>query len=500
MVVWLPSSRRMQFLLFALTLLSILMGCASSPTHNQETAELSPLVYVAISKSADGFAETAQRVIPNKLWGMNVTFDPEAMTGTDLRLDLRMTYRNVTEREFETIWRITTGILLTLYPSTCRHRAYMLTATLNDAHGNSRTYEETDSTIAWLWLLHGPKCGDTPTAEEIESATERMLDAAFDRMRKDDAFAGIGLAARDTPLVNIVINRAADIANQVLSVDRPFARWTIGDNATPVPDYRIDLHFDVKPGSFSISRAYLGIMTLGLTSPCRRSTITLTATVTGPGAVMTKSYTFTDSLSGRMGAQSDCEIPDETTRPEIFAKLLRRVFRQIDQDKLIEIGSHHAGTSLPPLVRVSVSRAESIVRRETLRAEPFARYYFHDSGDYTPDYTLTLEFRFEGGGRKEFSTPGAIGAGMAIAFGVNMFCNPTAMILDGGLTNRNGREVRRFHIERKFDFSGELTAISCHDDEITNPEAVSELVRSLYKEMEADGTLANISAWRNLSQ
>ena len=72
-----------------------------------------------------------------------------------------------------------------------------------------------------------------------------------------------------------------------------------------------------------------------------------------------------------------------------------------------------------------------------------------------------------------------------------MNCKPTTMILDAVLSNRRGEEVRRFHIERTFAFSGKLH-VACLDNEMTNPGAIDELVRELYKEMKTDSTLANI--------
>jgi hypothetical protein len=495
------TSSRLLIVLFLCQLLSLVTGCVSKPVNLQATTAIVPNVYVTISDSADGFAEIAQRVVPEKLEGANIIFVSKPMTGTDLRLDLQMTYRNVTETEFETIWRTTTFLLATLYPSTCGHRAYMLTATLNDSFGHTRTYDEHDSTIAWLWLLHGPKCGDTPTAEEIETVANRMLDAVFGQMQKDDIFAEIASVSSETnePLVHVDLNRAADIAAQVLTVDRSFARWAIGDQTSVISDYHIDMYFNVYSGSFSAGRAYLGIMTGGLTSPCRKSTVYLMTTVTGPGGLGTKSFLLTDSISGRMGSGStDCETLSEATRPDVFTKLLRRAFRQIVDENLIHQELSSIGSSLPPLVHVKASRAEGIVRQETIRTAPFARYYFYDSTNYAPDYILQLDLQINGGGFKQLSTPKAIGAGLSIAFGVNLFCNPTSYTVEAVLHNRSGEVVSHYTIEKEFNFSG--TVIGCHDDEFTNPHAFSELVRRLYSEMELDGTLARLSTRVGLPQ
>jgi len=372
----------------------------------------------------------------------------------------------------------------------------MLTATLTDPHSHSRTYEEFDTTVAWLWLLQGAQCGETPTREELESVSEHLLDAILKRMRNDGVFAEMDLAGPEAyaPLVSLRINRADDIAEQVLRVDRNFSRWTMEAEGASVPDYRIDLLFDVQSGSFSPSKAYLGIMTGGLVSPCRSSTITLCATVTGPGAAMTKSYLFSESLSGHMATRTACEVVNETTRPEAFAKLLRKAFRQFERDELVGLGTASPPEATqPPLVLITTARAKAIVRQETLRAAPFARYYFHPCAEYAPDYTLTFGFEFKGGDRKTLSTSGAAAAGAALAFGVNLFCNPTDMVLNAVLRDRQGVEIDRFHIEQAFSFSGVLGPHDCRDDETTNPAAVRELVRKFYAAMEADGTLAKLS-------
>lgn len=497
-----------------LALQGLLTGCTTSPPPTQPVSAANPDILITLYSNADGFADAARPILAEEFQGQALAYESTVSTEpiqlpsppeAPLRLKLNLTYRNMTETEFETIWRTTTLFLLTLYPSTCQHRAYTLTATLSDDQGHSRVYEKNDKTLSWLWLMNGRNCGETPTREEVAAVTNRLLQAVAGQIRDDGVLAGAGLDAPDvkSPMVGFVVDRGEEIAAQVLSVDRPFKRWVVNKEDGEPPNYRIDLCFDVYPGGFSILRGYLGILTIGLTSPCRWSTVTLAATVTGPHAATTRSYLFKRTLIGRMqpgGIDSPgCEQPDETSRPEVFAELLRELLEQISQDGLISMQAPPSENSLPPLVHVSAVRAAGIVRRETLKAAAFERYYFHETQDYLPDYTLALDIRFFGGGRKDLSFAGSMGAALGIAYGLNFYCEPTVMSLDAVLSDREGTELRRYHTEREEAFSNNVeNAMGCRDNDTTNPEAVGKLVRELYALMDADGTLAGIAA-RNVA-
>lgn len=473
------------------------MLAACTATHGRDTGNPQPApgVFVAIDDSTAGFRPAAEAVSRERLENLGISFAADNARAAALRLDLRLEYRNLTDSEFETIWRTTTFLLATLYPSSCRHRSYTLTANLTDVDGHTRSYEELDTTVAWLWLFQGPRCGEMPSTSEVASVTRQMLGAIFDRMIRDDVFslASLAPAGPTPPLVHVATNRGQELVRQVLRVDQPFERWIMTGDGAAAPDYRVDLLFDIRPGAFSVQRAYLAIMTAGLSGMCRSTPITLIATVTSPRASRPMSYAVVESVRGHY-KESDCEPQDETTRPDVFAKLMRNVLSKIERDDLIKPdvpGSAHG----PPWVLVTSNIARGIVRAETIHSQPFPRFLFSDAAEYAPVYSLRIEMAFKGGGRKKADTAGEVRRGLAIAwFGRDAGCNPGVLVLDSVLRDAANGEVKRYHLSREFKYSGRNAAFNCEDDEISNPGIVAELLRSLYGEMKADGTLALLSA------
>ena len=461
------------------------------------------LVYVAAPDSPPGFRGAAEAASTAAFEHARLTFNPDDAPASAVRIDLRLDYRNLTETEFETIWRATTILLLTLYPSTCGHRTYDLTATVTGPGGASRTYAQTDSTVSWLWLLQAPHCGETPTPEEIESATARMLAAIYEDMRRDRALDTIALGIRgpDGPLVRIFSNRAKELVERVARVERPFDRWALTDYARGPEDYLVDLDFDVRHGSFSIGRGYLAIATGGLSTLlgglCTASTITLTANFIGPDPARTRGYAFSESVSTRATSGGGCVGVDEGTQPDAFTDLVHRLFEQIQDDELIAALAPHATVApVPPLVRVDISGAASPVRLAMVKAMPFPRFVFGAPAGLAPsDYVLTVAMETAGGGRREPGTMGAYGSALVLGLtGMNLFCNPTTFILRARLSDSSGREVRNYELAREFGYVGEGDDHGCHDNEHSNPGAIDELMRELFQRMQDDGTLRMLSS------
>lgn len=451
-----PPPRQFAMILVA----AMLAACAAAQGRNADTAASPPGVFVAIDDTTADFRPTAELVSRERLKNLGVTFEPDGGRAAALRLDLRLEYRNLT-----------------------------------DVDGHTRSYEELDSTVAWLWLFQGPRCGDTPSQEELASVTRPMLDAIFDRMIQDKVFALDALAAvgAQPPLVHVATNRGQEIARQVLRVDRPFERWTMAEGASTTPDYRTDLFFDLGPGGFSGPRAMLGIMTAGLFGVCRSTPISLVATVTSPNAMKSKSYAVAESVRGHLKGD-ECEPQNEATRPDVFARLLRNVLSKMERDDLIRpvVPGIESGA---PWVVVTSNIAKGIVRAETIHSQQIPRYLFSDAAEYAPGYSLRLEIEFQGGGRKEQGGLGTVGTAIALTwFGRTAGCEPGVLVLDAVLRDAANGEVKRYHLPHEFKHSGDTEAFDCKDNELTNPEIVAESVRSLYSEMKADGTLALLSA------
>ena len=469
-----------------------LAACAASRGPAVGAAVPPVAILITIDDATDGFRPAAKSVSQRRLEDFAISFGHEGGRAAPLRLKLRLTHRNLTESETETIWRMTTILLATLYPSTCQHRSYNLAADLILPDGQTLSYEEVETTVAWLWLFHGSGCGETPSREEVESVTRQMLDSIYDRMFEDDAF---GLqpfvpARARPPLVRVTVNRADAIVEQVLRVDRPFERWAMTDRPGVIPDYRVDLHYDVRTRGFSIHRAYLSIMTFGATGMCKSTPVSLIATVTSPHAAKSISYQVSESVRGRF-AETDCESQDETTRPEVFARLMRRVLAQIKSDALVATVTAPAGSDRPWLY-VDSNIAKGIVRRETINSRLFPRYLFAEAAEYRPGYSLKLNLDFQGGGRRAPGGGGqSVREALALAWlGRNKMCKPGELVLDAVLRDTASSEIRHYQRKREFEFSEDTDPDDCRDNELTNPEIVVDSIRWLFDEMKRDGTLA----------
>lgn len=486
--------------------LSLLTACSSQPrttSVDAQPAVQEPLIYIAANDTPTGFRAAAEAATRLALPEATLTFDPADAAVAQLRIDLGLAYRNLSESEFESIWRTTTFLMLTLYPSTCNHRSYDLSATVSGPSGVSRDYGASDSTVAWIWLLQGQNCGEAPTSEEVNSVTRRMLASIFRDMRRDDALDAVarGLVGPEGPLVNIRSNRAGAVIDQVARVERPFLRWVL-DAPAGQADYELNLHFEVEEGHFSLGRGLLAIGTAGLSTVgsglCTGSHVSLDAYLTAPRLPRTQAYHLTDAVATRMGTPAQgpasCEKIDEQTRPDVFARLVRRLFESAARDRLAAEPALAASTSpLPPILRIEAARGQGPLREAILKAKPFPRYFFGDGpGVVAPDYVLKIDLTMSGGDRKKMTAMQGFGIGL----GMTTPCEPTVFTLSAHLVDGAGVPLRQYELTRAFPREGGIGGLSCQDDEHTNPDAVLALADELFARMRQDGSAALLAAAR----
>ena len=379
-ITWVPTAG--SGLLAALVCL--IAACAAGPHAQVPAGGPLPAVVVTLGPAPEGFAAAAEAVSRSALAGSSVTFDAADGTAADVRIALRLTWRNLTEREYETIWRYTTLLFVTVYPSTCRHREYRLDADVTGAGGFARSYAAQDTTVAWLWLLQGSNCGDDPTAGEVESVSRLLLRDVYADMAREQALdsAVRGIMPPPSPRVQVSSNRADAIVEQVMRLDRNFGAWTLAATDAVPADYRLDLRFDVRQGEFSVPRALLGIGTGGIFGLCKSSTVRLVATIADRGARRTRAYVLEESFRSAMestAATAKCERVDETTHPEVFAEVIRRLLERLAKDRAIDHAPPAAGAALPPLVRIVATGHEATILSEIARTAPLPRFLFTDA-------------------------------------------------------------------------------------------------------------------------
>ena len=111
----------------------------------------------------------------------------------------------------------------------------------------------------------------------------------------------------------------------------------------------------MRQGEFSFPRALLGIGTGGIFGLCKSSTVRLVATIADRGARRTRAYVLEESFRSAMestAVTAKCERVDETTHPEVFAEVIRRLLELLAKDRAIDHAPPAAGAALPPLVRI----------------------------------------------------------------------------------------------------------------------------------------------------
>ena len=87
----------------------------------------------------------------------------------------------------------------------------MLGARVCGANGVRRDCEASDNTMAWIWMLQGPRCGEEPSADEIKTETHRLLASIVSDMREDAALDELsrGIVGAPSPLVRISADRTS---------------------------------------------------------------------------------------------------------------------------------------------------------------------------------------------------------------------------------------------------------------------------------------------------
>lgn len=321
-------------LVCGLALLLSQSGCASSKPAEKLPGVLYQTVDPHSHPLFPDVVEEAADLAP-----VNVTFDPATAASSDYRLDLNFTIRDKGLHDTEAIWTITTILLFTMYPSTCGHFELTLTGDLYDAAGvRLKTWNVVEQDTAFLWLFQGDNCGAEPAAESIKEAASKMLSQLYVQMSRDGAFSGKGLVpVDDQPLVYVNAVNAEELVQKVLKTDSPFANFTTDAALADAAERVVKIEYEfVSPeqslGSI-MGRSGAAIMTIGLVSMCPKNRMILNAEVLSADMTVLRKYHFMEKKRASM--MDYCAPATDETHPELAAKLLRKLLKQIDRDKLV---------------------------------------------------------------------------------------------------------------------------------------------------------------------
>jgi hypothetical protein len=220
---------------------------------------------------------------------------------------------------------------------------------------------------------------------------------------------------------------------------------------------------------------------------CARDEYDLQADVYDRAGTRLKSYTLHDSETSWvwMFHGENCGTSPLPARiKEVAGGLLETLYRDVGNDRLPALalapgapGAAQAG----PRVYVSANRAQDIVQRTALAAEPLANFVFGAADARSADYTLSIELDFGSSEQTLARTIAAIGT-----IGIVSGCQATAFELKAKIADRGGREVRAYDLRdsyrSRFAPGSECRAV----DEDSDPEDVAKFVGKLFARIKAD--------------
>ena len=316
----------------ALVPVLLLAGCASTGS----SPKYAGLMYQTVnSASYPVLYPVMQDAAREGLPPMRVTFNGSDAPASDYHLDLAFTIRDKGMHDAEMIWLVSTMFTLGMYPSTCGHFEFVLTARLDDRAGKHlRSWQVMEDDTAFSWLLMGSECNG-PDEKSMQKILASLLGELYADMATDPVFASAPKAgAAVPPLVFIdAADDAQPIVERAIWTEMPFPRVTFDRELRNSADRQVQIEFEYiapDPSLGSImGRSSAAIMTIGLVSPCPPNQIILRASVRDAAGEVLNTYESVDRVRSSM--MDDCTVAPGM-RPEAEAKLLKRMFRTIAKE------------------------------------------------------------------------------------------------------------------------------------------------------------------------
>jgi len=314
-------------------------GCATGPVVDESPR----LIYQSVNPGANPvFKRAVKEADGARHSRIQLTADATKESLSDFRLDLDFKIRDQQLTDTEMIWTQTTMMLLTLYPSSCGRYELELAAELYDRDGNRvKTWHFVETDTAFLWLAQGRDCAGEQSDSTIEKISTRMLKKLYAQLARDDILSGQAPGPVDNaPLVYVDARNARQVVQRVIKTEEPFQNFTFDSEEGKSAHRTLDIRFEFIAPEQSIGnvlgRGAGAIMTLGLMSMCRPSEMILKADVIDDDGTVLRTYRYKKKKRG--SSDIACSPATDYTHPEMVAKLLRKLLRQIEKDGLIQQG------------------------------------------------------------------------------------------------------------------------------------------------------------------
>lgn len=317
----------------------------------------------------------------------------------DFTVRMRFDFRELPLKDFEGIRAMTDMLLLTLYPATCNRYRFALDATVEDVAGREhRSCSQQDVDTGWIWLLMGPKCSSPEGLGDdgVGDTAGQLLEGLYRRMAQDgvlDPLRPAELSAARGPLVYVTTNRAEEPIREGFRPGESPLRFSSDPAEAAAAEYTQRLDLAISGREYSGGRAFLALMTVGISGVCPTHTATLAGSASDRQGQLVGHYIADDHWQPSMA--TNCRLEGEGDRPEVVRELARDLHQQVT----IASSSSSSSSRLAgmPLVRITTNAARPAVQRVTSERRPFALVTLDESPPATPDYQLDLKFSSSGG-------------------------------------------------------------------------------------------------------
>lgn len=312
-----------------------LAGCSTTPVSEAPSG----ILYQRIDAGAHPIFRSVVETATAEDWApMNATVDPATESIAAFRLDLDFRIREKPLHDTEAIWTMTTLLLFTVYPSTCARYDLELTADLRDSSGSRiKSWHLLEQDTAFLWLFQGGDCMGQAEST-IRTIAETMLKNLYGRMKQEGILSAQAVAPVDQlPLVHVSAENAEALVQRVTKTDAPFENFTFKPTEGQSVDRILNVRFDFVRADPSvgaiIGRGMAAVMTIGVVGVCAPNDMILNAKVMDTAGSTLREYRFGRKIRGSMA--NDCAPATDRTHPRQATDLLRQLFRQIEEDKVI---------------------------------------------------------------------------------------------------------------------------------------------------------------------
>ena len=433
-------------------------NASSSDGGPAEAAAALPTVRLIIDEgSNEALRPRVVKLLSDSGLAANLLLDDEPSRPVDHTVRLRFDYRELPLTDIENIWTMTDALLLTLYPATCNRYRFSLRATVQDATGQTyKTYSLQDVDTAWVWLMLGPKCGSPEGlgGDGVGDAAEQLLKELLRRIANDRVLEpgrADELRAGQGPLIYVTSDRATGLIEEGFLLDDAPLRFTFDPAEAATADYRLQLNLSFSGREYSAGRAFMALMTVGLSGVCPTHTATLEGSIVDRDGRLLAHYVSDAHWQPSMG--DNCALQDEGSNPERVQRLARDLKAQVALHPP-SAGSPALSRNDAPLVWIRTNAAHPIVERVAHERRPFRSVTLAESAQGTADYVLDLQFTGSGEGSRIGPTESiakqvAFGFMFGLTFGSTAFlCHPISYELAATLQEAAGTTLASYRLSR----------------------------------------------------